>query len=65
MGTGGLLCGPLPRVSDCVSVPGEFRTLRAAVINFALGLSEPSSLLIPGCWIKLRKFKALENAMLL
>lgn len=60
MGTGGL-CGLLPKVSDCVSVPVEFRTLRAAVINFALGLSEPVSLLVPGCPIKLKESKALEN----
>lgn len=63
MGTGGL-CGALPRVSDCVSVPGEFRILRVAVINFALGFSEPASPLVPVCPTKPRKFKALENRML-
>ena len=49
--------GPLPRVCNCVSVPVEFRTLGDAIINFAPGLSESSSPLVPGCPIKPRKFK--------
>lgn len=55
------LCRPLPRVSDCVSVPVEFITLRATIVNVALGFSEPASPLVPGCPIKPRKFKALPR----
>lgn len=51
----GGLCGPLPRVSDCVSVPVELRILRAAFMNFALGLSEPANPLVLGCPIKTKE----------
>ena len=38
---------------------------RVAVINFALGLLEPASPLVPGCQIKPREVKALEKGRLL